>query len=60
MNKDWLKQILMGEKRLLKKSEVKHTEVGNYQEISVKGLYDEFTKRPDVKPYFPDKLAKGK
>ena len=52
--------ILKGEKRLLQKSAVKFVDVGNFPEVSVKGLYTEFSERPDIKPYMPPKINKGR
>jgi len=60
MTKEWLKAILIGEKKLLKLDEVKAVHVGNFPEISVKKLYTEFAIRPEMRPYLPEKLAKGK
>ena len=60
LNKDWLKQILSGEKRLMKLDDVKQVNVGNYNEISVKHLYKDFSTRPEMKLYLPDKLSKGR
>ena len=52
--------ILQKEKRLLPKSAVKEVDVGNYPELAVKKLYREFADRPDVKPYMPPKINKGR
>ena len=60
MTKEWLKAILIGKKRLLKLSELKTVNVGNFQEVSVKHLYDDFSKREDLTTYFPDTIPKGK
>ena len=39
MNKDFLKQVIQGEKHLLKKAEVKHVDIPHYEELSVKNIY---------------------
>ena len=39
---------------------MKACEVGNYPEVSVKALYEEYAKRPEVEPYMPPKLHKGR
>ena len=39
MTKEWIRQILSGEKRLLQKASVKHVDVGFFPEISVKHMY---------------------
>ena len=52
--------ILTGEKLLLSKSQVKPVDVGHYPELSVKAMYEDFAKRPEVAPYLPPKLHKGR
>ena len=34
--------------------------VGHYPEVSVKALYEEYKDRPEVKPYWPPKVSKGR
>ena len=60
MTKDWLKQILGGERKLLPLKELKPVHVGNFQEVSVKNLYNEFYEREEVNQYLPERMAKGK
>ena len=52
--------ILTKEKRFLPKNAVKEVDVGNYPELAVKKIYNEFTDRPDTKPYMPPKINKGR
>ena len=52
--------ILSGEKKLLQKNVVKPVDVGNYPEVSVKALYKEFADRPEILPYMPPKINKGR
>lgn len=52
--------ILAGEKKLLPLKDTKPINVGNYQEISVKGLYEDFANRPLLKPYMPPKINQGR
>ena len=59
-SKEWIRMIFNGEKKLLKLSDLKPVEVGNYPELSVKKLYAEFADRPTVKPYMPPKVIKGR
>ena len=33
---------------------------GHWPEVSVKGLYKEFAERPEIPPYLPPKLNKGR
>ena len=60
ITKDFLKDVLAGKKDLLKKSEVITVEVTHYDELSVKALWPEFKKDPDMNCYFPDKYPVGK
>ena len=60
LTKEWIRLILSGEKKLLPLKDVKPINVGNYQEISVKGLYEDFANRPLLKPYMPPKINKGR
>ena len=60
VNKDFLKQVLAGEKQLLPKAEVTHVEVPHYDELSVKALYPMFKKDAEFMSYFPDKYPVGK
>ena len=41
-------------------SELKQVDAGHFPEVSVKGLYTEFSERPDIKPYMPPKINKGR
>ena len=33
---------------------------GHFQEVTVKALYEEFANRPEIKPYMPIKVTKGR
>ena len=59
-SKEWIRMIFAGEKKLLKLSQLKPVNVGNYPELSVKKLYTEFATRKTVEPYMPPKLMKGR
>ena len=52
--------ILSGEKRLMSLNDVKSVSVGHFPEVSVKGLYEEYSKRPEIKLYLPNELPKGR
>ena len=52
--------ILSGEKRLLPRSDVKPVDVGYYPELFVKALYAEYAARPEIQPYLPPKINKGR
>lgn len=60
MNKDFLKDVLAGNKMLLKKSEVQPITVPFYDELSVKALWPQFSKDKEFTQYFPDKFPKDK
>ena len=57
---DFLKQILRGDKQLLKMSEVRYCNPPRYDEISVSQLYDPCLKMPGMADYFPDTYPKGR
>ena len=57
---DYLKQILRGDKELLKMSEVRYCNPPHYDEISVSELYEPCLKMPGMAAYFPDTYAKGR
>ena len=59
VTKDFLKDVLQGKKKLLKMSEVNFINPPLFDEISVKRLYDDVSKLPLIKDYFPDQLPKG-
>ena len=58
--KDHLREILKGNKALLKMKDVKFINVPAYDEIGVKALYEKVLKLPNMAKYFPSKLPKGK
>ena len=60
VNKDFLKEVLAGEKVLLKKAEVATIEVPHYDELSVRSLWPEFKKDADFMRHFPSTYPKGK
>ena len=60
VTKDHLKAVFTGQKQLLKKSEVKEIKVPKYEELSVKTLYPQFTKDPEMMYFFPDTYPAGK
>ena len=60
MNKDFLKQVLVGQKELMKKEAVSSIQVPHYDEISVKALWPQFSDDPNITKYFPDVFPAGK
>ena len=60
MTKDFLKQVLAGEKQLMHKKAVDEVTVPHYDELSVKALYPMFAKDAEMMSYFPSQYPKGK
>ena len=60
VNKDFFKQLFMGNKKLLKLSEVKFIVVPKLDELSVKGIKDLIKDDKIIKEYFPDEFFKNK
>ena len=60
MTREFIKDILAGNKRLLKLSEVKYINVPKYDELSVKNLYPRLIELENMKQFFPDKYSKGR
>ena len=60
MTTPWIKQILAKEKRLLKMKDVRPINPPRFDEISVKNLYEDCLKLPNMSLYFPDRYPKGR
>ena len=60
VNAKWLKQILSGEKKLLKAKDARHCNPPRYDEISVANLYDSCLQMDNMADYFPDEYPKGR
>ena len=60
LTKEWIRMILSGEKRLMSLNDIKSVSVGHFPEVSVKGLYEEYSLRPEIKIYLPNELPKGR
>lgn len=54
-----MKQILRGEKKLIKNEDIKCINMPKYDELSVKNLYSKFAEYPHFLDYFPDSFPKG-
>ena len=54
------KEVLRGDKKLLKLSEVKFIQVVRYDELSVKHLYKDLWALSNMAQYFPNKYPKGR
>ena len=60
VNKDFLKEVLAGDKLLLMKKEVATIEVPRYDELSVRNLWPQLAKDAEFMRYFPSTYPKGK
>ena len=60
VSKDFLKQVLIGEKRLLKKKDVEYIHVSQFEELSVKNLWGEMKEDKDFMIYFQDDYPKDR
>ena len=58
--KDLLRDIFAGKKNVMKLKDVNFIQVGKYDELSVKQLYDKLVKLPSMSLFFPDKYPKGR
>lgn len=54
VNRDYLRLILKGEKKLLKMDQVKMVHVPKYDELSVKGIYAQVSEDPELQAHLPD------
>lgn len=60
LNRDFLRAIFRGSKKLLKQEEVKKITVPRYDELSVKNIYPMVKEDAEIMIYLPDVLPKGK
>ena len=60
ITKDFLRQILNGEKKMIKNADIKTITVPKYDELSVINLLPKVKENVNVMIYFPDRLPKGK
>jgi len=57
---EYLKQILRGDKKLMKMADVRQCNPPHYDEISVQELYEPCLKMANMAQYFPDQYPKGR
>ena len=57
MNKDFLKQVLSGEKRLIELKHVKFINVPVYDELAIKNMYPLAKEEPNIMLYFSRQTA---
>ena len=60
LNKDFLKEIFINEKKLLRLNEVKRICVPLYDELSVIKLWPMLQRDIEFMKFFPEKMAKGR
>ena len=53
MNKDFLKEVLGGSKKLLELNQVKRINVPKYDELSVLSFWPQMKDNPEFMQYFP-------
>ncbi len=56
MNKDFLKEVLTGSKKLLKLNEVNRVNVPKYDELSVLSFWPQMKEDEEFMKYFPTKF----
>ena len=54
VNRDFVRAVLQGEKKLLKNSEKRSVNVPKYDELSVKNIFPKFKRDPKVMQYLQD------
>ena len=59
-NKDFLRQIISGEKELIKRIDIKTVNVPNYDELSVCNLWPILKQDPLFMRHFPDVMPVGR
>ena len=60
LTKDFLRQVLSEQKRLLTMNGVRRINVPRYDELSVKNLFPKYANDVEVMSLMPDRLPKGK
>ena len=58
LDKEMIRLVLAGDRKFVKLADLKPVCVGHWPEVSVKGLYDEYIKRPQVMMHCPPKNEK--
>ena len=60
VSRDFLKQVLIGDKTLIKKKDVDYIHVSHYEELAVKNLWDDLKEDKDFNIYFQDEYPKDR
>ena len=59
-NKDFLRQLISGEKELLPRGAINSVDVPQYDELSVSNLWPIMQQDATFMKFFPDKMSKGR
>ena len=59
-NRDFLRKVFKGEKKLLKVSECRFVNVPKFDELSVRNIFPKFKSDPDVMQYLQDNYPKNR
>lgn len=60
VNRDFLKQVLAGDKKLMPLKEVKFVNIPKFEELSVEKILPLLKEDKAVMAYFPDRFPKGR
>ena len=60
LTKEFVKGMMAGNKKLMKRADVRFITVTKYDELSVKNLYDKFIVLDGMAQYFPNGYPKGR
>ena len=60
LTKEFVKGMMAGNKKLMKRAEVRFVTVTKYDELSVKNLYHKFIVLDGMAQYFPNGYPKGR
>ena len=60
VNRDFLRQVLKGDKKLLSMAECKFVTVPQYDELGVKHVFPKFKHDPEVMKYLQDEYPKDR
>ena len=60
MNKDYIRELLTEEKKLMPLTQIKAVNTPNYDEISVQHLWPKWKEDADFMVYFPSRLPKNR
>ena len=59
-NKDFIRAVVSGKKKMLKLKDVRFICVPKYDELSIKNIFHQFRQYPEVMLYLPDEYPAGR